>query len=123
MSFHQVTLAEIGGGLSDDERSALARNIDGDATVGAPDGDVFDVAVEADSREDALVKVRDAIAAAGIEERVTFSSTTGTEFVPDGQRGAARDERPADDEPPHLQGGSPHDDVPAPYDRPPPDVP
>jgi hypothetical protein len=123
MSLHQVTLAEIGGGLGDDERSALAQAIDGDATVGAPDDGLFDVAVEADSREDALAKVRDAIAAIGIEERVTFSSTTGTDFVANGHRAAAPDERPDDDEPPHLQGGSPHEDVPAPYDPPSPDVP
>lgn len=121
MGIQQVTLAQIDGGLSDDERSALAQAIDGDATVGAPDDDVFDVSLEADSHEDALAKVRDAIAATGIDERVTFPSTTGTGFVGEHGHAAAPDERPAD-EPPHLQGGSPHDQ-PAPYDEPPKQVP
>ena len=75
--------------------------------------------MEADSREDALQRVADVLAELGVEQHFTFPSTTGTDYRPPGHRGVPVDERPSEDEPPHLQGGSPHDNEPAPYDPPP----
>jgi hypothetical protein len=82
--------------------------------VGAPDEGLFDLRVEADSREEALQRVVDVLAEMGVEQHFTFPSTTGTDYRPLGHRGVPVDERPdddppAEDEPPHLQGGSPHD--------------
>jgi hypothetical protein len=107
----------------EDTRAELARTLE--AEVGAPDeGALFDVRVEADTREEALQRVADALAALGVEQHFTFPSTTGTGYHPPGQRGVPADERPDDDdESAHLQGGSPHDNEPAPYDPPPKDVP
>jgi hypothetical protein len=51
------------------------------------------------------------------------SSTTGTDYHPPGHRGVPSDERPSEDEPPHLQMGSPHENEPAPYDLPPKEAP
>jgi hypothetical protein len=63
--------------------------------VGAPDeGGLFDLRVEADSREEALQRVADALAALGVEQHFTFPSTTGTHYQPPGHRGVASDERP-----------------------------
>jgi len=123
MAIHQVTLVEIGEGLTETGRAALARQIECALAVGASDDGLFDVEVEAGSREEALAKVRDAIAALGIDERLTFPSTTGTEYTAPGRHAPPPDERPNPVEPPHLQRGSPHEDVPAPYDPPPPQVP
>jgi hypothetical protein len=83
------------------------------------------VRVEASSRETALQRVADALAALGVEQHFTFPSTTGTDYRPPGRRGVPVDERPPgdDEEPPHLQGGSPHDNEPSPYDPPPREVP
>jgi hypothetical protein len=87
MDCHLVTLAEIGAGLSDEERAQLASGLPGKSTVGEPDeGGLVELSVEADSRDGALATVRDAIAAAGVEERVTFPRTTGTFFRPKGER-------------------------------------
>jgi hypothetical protein len=123
VSTHQITLETLDPDqhTGEDTRAELARRLH--AEVGAPDQGLFDLRVEADSREDALQRVADALAEMGVEQHFTFPSTTGTDWRPPGQRGVAADERPSEDEPPHLQGGSPHDNEPAPYDEPPRDIP
>ena len=123
MATHQITLEILDPDqhTGDDTRAELARRLE--AEVGAPDEGLFDLRVDADSREQALHRVVDVLAEMGVEQHFTFPSTTGTDYRPPGQRGVAADERPAEDEPPHLQGGSPHDNEPAPYDEPPRDVP
>jgi len=125
MTIHQITLEILDPDehTGDETRAELARTLQAD--VGAPDeGGLFDLRVEADTREDALQRVADALAELGVEQHFTFPSTTGTDYRPPGRRGVPADERPDDDdEPPHLQGGSPHEDVPAPYDEPPKEVP
>jgi hypothetical protein len=102
-------------------RAELARRLHAD--VGAPDQGLFDLRVEAGSREEALQRVADVLAEMGVEQHFTFPRTTGTDYHPPGHRGVPSDERPPEDEPPHLQGGSPHDNEPAPYDPPGKDVP
>jgi hypothetical protein len=124
MATHQITLEILDPDqhTGEDTRAELARSLQ--AEVGAPDeGGLFDLRVEADSREQALERVADALAALGVEQHFTFPSTTGTGYRPPGHRGVPVDERPSEDEPPHLQGGSPHDNEPDPYDPPPRDVP
>jgi hypothetical protein len=124
MATHQITLEILDPDqhTGEDTRAELARSLQ--AEVGAPDeGGLFDLRVEADSREQALERVADALAALGVEQHFTFPSTTGTDYRPPGHRGVPVDERPSEDEPPHLQGGSPHDNEPDPYDPPPRDVP
>jgi hypothetical protein len=124
MSTHQITLEILDPDqhTGEETRAELARRLH--AEVGAPDeGGLFDLRVEAGTREDALQRVVDVLAEMGVDQHFTFPSTTGTEYHPPGQRGVLVDERPADDEPPHLQGGSPHDNEPAPYDPPSKDVP
>jgi hypothetical protein len=124
MSTHQITLEIVDPDqhTGEDTRAELARTLQ--AEVGAPDeGGLFDLRVEADSREEALQRVADALAALGVEQHFTFPSTTGTDYHPPGRRGVPVDERPSEDEPPHLQGGSPHENEPAPYDPPPREVP
>jgi hypothetical protein len=121
---HQITLEILDPDQHTGEqtRAELARRLE--ANVGAPDeGGLFDLRVDADSREQALQRVVDVLAEMGVEQHFTFPSTTGTDYHPPGQRGVPSDERPDEDEPPHLQGGSPHDNEPAPYDEPPRDVP
>ena len=124
MTTHQITLEILDPDrhTGDDTRAELARRLQAD--VGAPDQGLFDVRFEADSREGALQRVADVLAELGVEQHFTFPSTTGTDYHPPGHRGVPSDERPDDDdEPPHLQGGSPHDNEPAPYDPPPREVP
>jgi hypothetical protein len=121
---HQITLEILDPDQHTGEqtRAELAQRLEAD--VGAPDeGGLFDLRVDADSREQALQRVVDVLAEMGVEQHFTFPSTTGTDYHPPGQRGVPSDERPDEDEPPHLQGGSPHDNEPAPYDEPPRDVP
>jgi hypothetical protein len=123
---HQITLEILDPDqhTGEDTRAELARRLEAD--VGAPDpdgGGLFDVRVEAETREEALQRVAHALAELGVEQHFTFPSTTGTDYHPPGHRGVPVDERPDDDEPPHLQGGSPHENEPAPYDPPPKDVP
>jgi|SRR5688500_2128682 len=123
-SVHQITLETLDPDqhTGEETRAELARRLE--AEVGAPEEGLFDLRVEAESREEALQRVADALAELGVEQHFTFPSTTGTGYHPPGQRGAASDERPDDDdEPTHLQGGSPHDNEPAPYDEPPKEVP
>jgi hypothetical protein len=108
---HQITLEilEPDEHTGDETRAELARMLH--AEVGAPDeGGLFDLRVDADSREEALQRVVDVLAALGVEEHFTFPSTTGTNYRPPGQRGTPVDERPPEDEP-------------APYDPPPEEVP
>jgi hypothetical protein len=124
MSTHQITLEIIDPDqhTGEETRAEIARRLS--AEVGAPDQGLFDVRVEADSREDALQRVVDVLAEMGVDQHFTFPSTTGTDYHPPGHRAPPPDEEPDDaDEPPHLQGGSPHDNEPAPYDPPPRDVP
>ena len=124
MATHQITLEILDPDqhTGEDTLAELARTLE--AEVGAPDEGLFDLRVEADSREEALQRVADALAALGVDQHFTFPSTTGTHYHPPGHRGTPVDERPDDDdEPPHLQGGSPHDNEPAPYDEPPKEVP
>lgn len=124
MATHQITLEILDPDqhTGEETRAELARRLH--AEVGAPDeGALFDLRVEADSREDALQRVVDVLAEMGVEQHFTFPRTTGTGYQPPGHRGVPADERPSEDEPPHLQGGSPHDNEPAPYDEPPKDVP
>jgi hypothetical protein len=124
MTTHQITLEIIDPDqhTGEETRAELARTLEAD--VGAPDdGGLFDLRLEADSREQALQRVADALAALGVEQHFTFPSTTGTDYRPPGHRGVPHDEQPDEDEPPHLQGGSPHENVPDPYDEPPRDIP
>jgi hypothetical protein len=124
VSTHQITLEILDPDrhTGEETRADLARRLE--AEVGAPDeGGLFDLRVDAGSREEALQRVVDVLAEMGVEQHFTFPSTTGTDYRPPGQRGVPVDERPDEDEPPHLQGGSPHDNEPAPYDEPPRDVP
>jgi hypothetical protein len=55
-------------------RERLVETLGGDGTAGTPDADtgVFDVTVEADSREDALHRVWNALAAAGADDHILF---------------------------------------------------
>jgi hypothetical protein len=119
----QVTLAVVDEPReAEAARPALARALGG--TVGEiDDGGLVDVQVEAESREQALARVRDAIAAAGVDHLFTFPETTGTDYHPPGHRAPDPDEQPSGDEPPHLQLGSPRENEPAPHDEPPRDVP
>jgi hypothetical protein len=115
VSIHQITLEILDPDrhTGEETRAELARSLR--AEVGAPDeGGLFDLRVEAESREDALQRVADALAALGVEQHFTFPSTTGTDYRPPGHRGVPRDQRPPyddDEEPPHLQQGSPHEDA------------
>ena len=124
MTTHQVTLQILDPDqhTGEETRADLARALG--AEVGAPDeGGLFDLRLEADTREAALQHAADALAAAGVDQHFTFPSTTGTDYHPPGRRGVPADERPPEDEPPHLQMGSPHENEPAPYDPPPKEVP
>jgi hypothetical protein len=123
MAAHQITLETLDPDqhTGEDTRAELARRLE--AEVGAPDQGLFDLRVDAGTREEALQRVVDVLAEMGVEQHFTFPSTTGTDYRPPGRRGAPVDERPSEDEPPHLQGGSPHDNEPAPYDEPPRDIP
>ncbi len=126
MPIHQITLEILDPDqhTGADTRAELARRLQADVGAPEPDeGGVFDVRFEADTREDALQRVADVLAELGVEQHFTFPSTTGTRYRPPGHRGAPVDEQPDDDEPPHLEGGSPHENEPAPYDPPGKDVP
>src|SRR5215217_3673308 len=63
---------------------------------------MVEVELSAASRDEALERVRDAVAAAGAEEGLTFPETTGTRYEPPGHRAAPPDERP-EPEPPHAR--------------------
>jgi hypothetical protein len=124
MSVHQVTLEILDPDqhTGEETRAELARELS--AEVGAPDeAGLFDLRVEAGSREEALQRVADVIADMGVDQHFTFPPTTGTDYRPTGQRGVPSDERPSEDEPPHLQMGSPHENEPDPYDPPPKEIP
>ena len=123
MNTHQITLEILDPDqhTGEETRAELARRLEAD--VGAPDQGLFDLRVEAGSREEALQRVADVLAEMGVDQHFTFPRTTGTDYHAPGHRGVPSDERPPEDEPPHLQGGSPHDNEPAPYDPPAKDVP
>jgi hypothetical protein len=113
---HLITLYALDRERAEEALPALARALDG-GTVGLPDeGGMVEVELSAGSREEALERVRDAIAAAGAEEGLTFPETTGTGYEPPGGRAAAPDEQP-EPEPPHLERGSPREEGPAPSDE------
>jgi hypothetical protein len=121
---HQITLEILDPDrhTGEETRAELARSLH--AEVGMPDeGGLFDLRLEADSREAALQRVVDVLAELGLDQHFTFPRTTGTDYHPPGRRGVPADERPPEDEPPHLQLGSPRENEPAPYDPPPKEVP
>ena len=70
---HVVALEMLDRGeRADRAREELDREL-GDAVVSQPDdAGVFEVSVEADSAEDALRKVWDALAAAGADDHIVF---------------------------------------------------
>ncbi len=104
-----ITLYALDRGRAHESLPDLARALEG-GSVGALDSaGMVEVELSADSRDDALARVRDAIAAIGAEERFTFPETTGTAHAPPGRRGADPDDLPPG-EPPHLERGSPHED-------------
>ena len=110
MSVHQITLEILDPDqhTGEETRAELARTLR--AEVGAPDeGGLFDLRLEAESREAALQRVVDVLAELGLDQHFTFPATTGTDYRPPGRRGVPSDERPDEDEPPHLQRGSPHE--------------
>jgi hypothetical protein len=124
VAVHQITLEVLDPDrhTGEETRAELARSLH--AEVGAPDeGGLFDLRMEADSREAALQRVVDVLAELGLDQHFTFPRTTGTDYHPPGRRGVPADERPPEDEPPHLQLGSPRENEPAPYDPPPKEVP
>ena len=114
-----VTLhAKVDGHHLDAARQALAQELRPGGTVGAPDeGGMLEVELSAESREQALAAVRDAIAAAGVEEQFTFPTTTGTGY-PQPWRRVPADEPAPGPEPPHLERGGAREDQPAPQDEP-----
>ena len=113
-----VTLyAQATGDRVEAARAALAGALDG-GTVGAPDeGGMVEVELSAASHEEALARIRDAIAAAGVDDQFIFPATTGTEFRPPSRR-APEDEPAAGPEPPHLERGGAREEQPAPQDPP-----
>jgi hypothetical protein len=107
-----VTLYALDRARAEQVLPDLGRALD-DGRVGTLDAaGMVEVEVAAVTREQALERVRDAIAATGAEERFTFPATTGTEHVPGAERdipqGTAR-ERPGrertsmDREPPRAE--------------------
>jgi hypothetical protein len=81
-----------------------------DGNVGMLDAaGMVEVEVPAPSREEAIERVRDAVAATGAEERFTFPATTGTEHVPRDNREGTAHEQPGrertsmDREPPRAE--------------------
>lgn len=75
-------------------RSQLAQHLE--ATVGAPDeGGMLELELTADSHEEGLARVRDALAALGADDHFTFPASTGTGFHPPEDRS---DPPPDDDE-------------------------
>jgi hypothetical protein len=85
---HLVTVQEIDRGERAEElRAELARALGG-GTVGAPDGaGMVEIELTADSREDALQRVVDALAAVGGDDHFIFPDQTGTEYRPPQERG------------------------------------
>ena len=84
---HQITLEILDPDqhTGEETRAELARELS--AEVGAPEAGLFDLRVEADSREEALQRVADVIAEMGLDHHFTFPSTTGTDYHPPGRRG------------------------------------
>jgi hypothetical protein len=116
MERHLITLYALDRERGAEVLPAIAQALAG-GTLGMPDkAGMVEVELSADLREEALERVRDAIAAAGAEERLTFPETTGTGYEPPGHRAVPPDERPPP-EPPHLERGSPRDDSPRPPTR------
>ena len=79
---HQITLETLDPDqhTGEDTRAELAKRLHAD--VGAPDeGGLFDLRVEAGSREEALQRVVDVLAELGVDQHFTFPSTTGTDYL------------------------------------------
>jgi hypothetical protein len=91
MTTHQITLETLDPDqhTGEETRAELARRLEAD--VGAPEHGLFDLRVEADSREQALQRVADALAELGVEQHFTFPATTGTDYRPPGARGGPHD--------------------------------
>ena len=89
-SVHQITLETLDPDrhTGEETRAELAKRLG--AEVGAPDEGLFDLRVVAESREEALQRVADALAELGVEQHFTFPSTTGTGYHPPGRRGVRR---------------------------------
>jgi hypothetical protein len=104
-----VTLYALDRRRAEESLPELAQALGG-GTVGTLDAaGLVEVELTAPTREAALERVRDAIASIGGEERFTFPATTGTEHAAPGRRAPSPDDRP-DEEPPHLERGSPRED-------------
>ncbi|HYN90320.1 MAG TPA: hypothetical protein VER75_00265 [Thermoleophilaceae bacterium] len=72
---HRVGMLLMHGGTPKDLecRERLAAALPDDAEVGEPDDvGVFEIAIEAEDREDALMKVWNAVAASGTDDHVVF---------------------------------------------------
>lgn len=113
-----VTLhAESEGERLQEALEALGRALPG-GTVGAPDDTgLLEIELTAGSHEEALGQVRDAMAAAGVDDHFTFPSTTGTEYRPPWRR-APQDQPAGEPEPPHLERGGARESRPDPQDPP-----
>lgn len=86
MDRHAVTLYMLDRARAETVLEDLTRALEG-GVVGSPDdAGMVEVEVSAPDREDALRRVRDAIAAAGAEEHFTFPETTGTGYRAPGTR-------------------------------------
>ena len=82
-----VTLYALDRARAEQVLPELGRALD-DGDVGTLDATgMVEVEVAAPTREQAIERVRDAIAATGAEERFTFPATTGTEHVAGDDRG------------------------------------
>jgi hypothetical protein len=107
-----VTLYALDRARAEQVLPELGRALD-DGTVGTLDATgMVEVEVAVPSREQAIERVRDAIAATGAEERFTFPATTGTEHVPPGDRNLddpllRREERAAAAEAGEIGGPAP----------------
>lgn len=112
MDRHLITLYALEPERAGEVLPEVARGL-GEAVIALPDSAAMvEVEVVAASREAALARVADAIAAA--DEALTFTETTGTGYDAPGHRAPDPDEEPREPEPPHLERGSPREDGPGP---------
>ena len=114
MDRHLITLYALEPERAGEVLPEVARGL-GEAVIALPDSAAMvEVEVVAASREAALARVADAIAAASADEALTFTETTGTGYDAPGHRAPDPDEEPREPEPPHLERGSPREDGPGP---------